>query len=342
MKQESRARKSPQWLRWLPGVAISLLAIGILFRVANWKDVGVAIAAYRWPFIVGSLLLTLAFLWARAWAWTALLEGQARPTQAFWAINQGYLINNLLPLRAGEIGRSVLLGQQINLSPVQILSTVVVERMLDLAFAATLLLSTLPLVVGMAWARTVSWLTLAIILAVMTALMILARRQEDAVRFFEALSRRLNWRVLNTLVLPQLKNLIQGLGALRNPFALWKAFFWIGISWGLAVSNYYLMLIPIAPHAHFWWGVFADGVLAMGIALPSAPAALGTFEASLVAALALLGVNSTSALAYAITLHFLQFLVTGALGLLGLLRQRHSWQEWGQWLQLRERENITQ
>ncbi|MCX8024652.1 MAG: flippase-like domain-containing protein [Thermanaerothrix sp.] len=342
MKRESSARGSTQWLQWLPGVIISLLAIGILFRVANWKDVGVALAAYRWPFIVGSLILTLTFLWVRAWAWMALLEGQARPIQAFWAINQGYLINNLLPLRAGEVGRSVLLGQQINLSPMRVLSTVVIERILDLAFAATLLLGTLPLVVGMGWARTVSWLTLAVILTVMAILMILARRQEEALRFFDALARRLNWRVLDTIVLPQLRNLIQGLGALRNPLALWKALFWIGVSWGLAVCNYYLMLLPLAPHARFWWGIFADGVLAMGIALPSAPAALGTFEASLVAALALLGVDSTAALAYAITLHFLQFLVTGILGVLGFLRQRHSLREWGQWLQFRERGNLNQ
>ncbi|MGB9799114.1 MAG: lysylphosphatidylglycerol synthase transmembrane domain-containing protein [Thermanaerothrix sp.] len=342
MKRESSAQKSFQWLQWLPGVVISLLAIGILFRVANWKDVGAALAAYRWPFIMGSLLLTLSFLWTRAWAWTALLEGQARPIQAFWAINQGYLINNLLPLRAGEVGRSVLLGHQINQNPVRVLSTVVIERILDLAFAATLLLSTLPLVVGMAWARTVSWLTLAIILAVLVMLIILSRNQESTLQFFDNITQRWRWRFLRVVILPQLHHLMQGLGALRNPRALWKALFWVGVSWGLAVCNYYLMLLPLAPHARFWWGVFADGVLAMGIALPSAPAALGTFEASLVAALALLGVNSTAALAYAITLHFLQFLVTGVLGLLGFLRQRHSLQEWGQWLQLRERGNLTQ
>ncbi|KPL82768.1 hypothetical protein SE15_11945 [Thermanaerothrix daxensis] len=334
MREKGACRAT--WVKWLPGFLISVLALGILFRVANWQGIGEALVAYRWPFIVGSLLLTLAFLWVRAMAWAALLEGRAHPVQTFWAINQGYLINNLLPLRAGELGRAVLLGQQINLSPVHILSTVVIERILDLAFAALLLLSTLPLVVGMAWARTVSWLTLGVILLVLLILTQIAQHQEAALRFFEKVTQRWRWRILQEVVLPQVRTLIEGLGALRSPASLWKVMFWIAVSWGLAVCNYYLMLLPIAPHARFWWGAFADGVLAMGIALPSAPAALGTFEAALVGALALLGVESTPALAYAITLHFLQFIMTGVLGVLGLLRQRRSLQGWTQWLQLRE------
>ncbi|WP_299024618.1 lysylphosphatidylglycerol synthase transmembrane domain-containing protein [uncultured Thermanaerothrix sp.] len=335
MKDKSNRRIT--WVRWLPGFLISVLALGILLRVANWNGIGEALVAYRWPFIAGSLLLTLAFLWARAMAWAALLEGRARPVQTFWAINQGYLINNLLPLRAGELGRAVLLGQQINLSPVHILSTVVIERIVDLAFAALLLLSTLPLVVGMAWARTVSWLTLGVILLSMLILTQVARHQEATLHLFERVTRRWRWRALQEMILPQVRTLMDGLGALRSPASLWKVMFWIAVSWGLAVCNYYLMLLPIAPHARFWWGVFADGVLAMGIALPSAPAALGTFEAALVGALALLGVDSTPALAYAITLHFLQFMTTGLLGVLGLLRQRRSLQGWTQWLRLRER-----
>jgi uncharacterized protein (TIRG00374 family) len=330
------ARSGKNWLKWLPGVLISLVALAILARLANWREVGTALQAFRWPYLVGSTLLSLGFLATRALAWRALLESRVKISQAFWAINQGYLINNLLPLRAGELGRAVLLGQSSGLNPVRILSTIVVERAIDLAFAATLLLSTLPLVSGMAWARPLAWMTLGIILGLLGFLYAVARNQTLANDLLEKIALRLGWRFVQRVVLPQVRSLIAGFGALTNPISLLRAFFWIGASWGLAVSNYYLMLLPIAPHAPFWWGVFADGVLAMGIALPSAPAALGTFEASLVGALALLDVETTPALAYAITLHFLQFLTTGLLAVFGLVGQRRSLEGLLEVLKLRE------
>lgn len=334
MRATTRSAKG--WLRWLPGVIISLIALAILARLANWREVGTALQAFRWPYLVGSATLTLGFLVARALAWQALLESRVKVSQTFWAINQGYLINNLLPLRAGELGRALLLGQDSGLNPVRILSTIVVERAIDLAFAAALLLSTLPLVANMAWARPLAWVTLGIILGLLGILYGVARNQAFANDLLEKIARRLGWRFIQRVVIPQVRSLIEGFGALTNPLSLLRALFWIAVSWGLAVSNYYLMLLPIAPHAPFWWGVFADGVLAMGIALPSAPAALGTFEASLVGALALLNVAATPALAYAITLHFLQFLITGLLAVFGLVRQRHSLEGLLEVLRLRE------
>jgi len=92
----------------------------------------------------------------------------------------------------------------------------------------------------------------------------------------------------------------------------------------VAITQYFTIMLAIAPNAHYWWGIFTDAVLALGIAIPSAPAALGTFEAAIVGALTILGINETLGLGYAITLHFIQFVVTGVLGMIGLLRQGRS------------------
>ena len=90
--------------------------------------------------------------------------------------------------------------------------------------------------------------------------------------------------------------------------------------WLVAVSEYYVVMLAIEPNVAYWW-IFTDAVLALGIAIPSAPAALGTFEVSIVGALKVLGIDETRGLAYAVTLHFVQFTLTGILGLIGLLRQ---------------------
>jgi uncharacterized membrane protein YbhN (UPF0104 family) len=80
----------------------------------------------------------------------------------------------------------------------------------------------------------------------------------------------------------------------------------------------------LVPNPPFWWGIFADSILAMGIAVPSAPAALGVFEASLVGALSILGISNSSALAYAIIMHFMQFIITGILGFYAISKQGRS------------------
>ncbi|MEW6180189.1 MAG: lysylphosphatidylglycerol synthase transmembrane domain-containing protein [Chloroflexota bacterium] len=321
MNEQSR-KKKPNIGRWLPGVIISLIALFVVFRLAQWEELGPAIARIPLQFILFAVLLTILFLLVRAIAWRVILGNHATIAQTFWAINQGYLLNNLFPFRAGEFGRALLLGQAANLAPARVLSSIVIERAFDLAIAAGLLLATLPLALGMAWARSVALITLGVVTGGLVLLFVMSRNQQWVIGFVEKIGARWGW--VRRIVIPQLNALMQGLATLSDPRQFLLSLGWIGISWVVAVSTYYVFLLPINPQAPFWWGMFTDAVLAMGIAIPSAPAALGTFEASIVGALTILGINQTAALAYAITLHFLQFVITGIFGLVALARQGKS------------------
>lgn len=307
---------------WLPGVIISLIALIVVFQLAQWEELGPAIARIPLEFIMGAVLLTLLFLVVRAIAWRAILGGKVSPVKTFWAINQGYLLNNLLPFRAGEVGRALLLAQATGFQPARVLSSIIIERAFDLAIAAGLLLATLPLALGMAWARSVAVITLLVVAGGLVALFLMSRNRVWVTRLVEKIGAR--WGFVRRVVLPQLESLLEGLATLSAPRRFITSFFWIGLSWFVAMSTYWYFLLPINPDAPFWWGVFTDAVLAMGIAIPSAPAALGTFEASIVGALTILGIDQTAALAYAITLHFIQFITTGILGVTALLRQGKS------------------
>jgi len=309
-------------LRWLPGVLISLVALFIVFQLASWEDLGPALGLFRPIFILAGVVLTLGFLGFRAIAWREILGRKVSVKQTFWAINQGYLLNNLFPLRAGEIGRAVLLGQATGLRAVHILSSIIIERAFDLAIAAGLLLATLPLALGMAWARPVASITLLMVLSGLVVLYIMSRNQEPVSRWVDTLGEK--WGFIRRYIAPQIRALLEGLGTLSNVRQFVFSFFWIGLSWLAAVTQYYIFILAIDTQAPFWWGGFTNGALALGIAIPSAPAAIGTFEAAIVGALTVLGIDETHALAYAITVHFIQFVVTGILGVTGLLRQGRS------------------
>lgn len=309
--------------RWLPGVLISLVAIIAVVKFAGtWQDVAVAFGKIRWEHVAICCLMTVAFLLVRAQAWRILLGGKATSTQTFWVINQGYLLNNIFPLRAGEIARAVFMGRIAGLNPFYVLSTIVIERAFDLAMAAGLLLSTLPLVLGAEWAKQAAAVTMLLVVSGFVVLFLMARYPEKVESILQKIGAK--WSPVKKYVLPQVKNLLMGLSVLSKPVQFLKAVFWIVLSWGIAVVCYYVLLLSIAPDAPFWWGIYADAMLAAGIAVPSAPGAIGVFEGTIIFALSLLGVQESLGLAYGLTLHTIQIVITGILGIIGLARQGRS------------------
>lgn len=318
-------KKSGLWDKvkgWLPGVLISLVAIYLVFKVANFSDLSGAFTKIKPLFILSGIVLTVLFCLARAITSRILLDKKATISQTFYAVNAGYLLNNLFPLRAGEFGRAILLGQTTGLGTFHVLSTIIIERVFDLAFAALLLLSSLPLALSLTWAKPVALTTLTLVIIGLVIMFLVARNREKVHDWI--LKGPGKYKVVQKFVLPYLDNLLEGLGALTRPQSFLLAVFWIAISWIIGVLNYYIVVLSIVPNAPIWWGVLLDSVLAMGIAIPSAPAALGVFEASLVGALALVGIDSTFALAYAVVMHFVQFAVTGIFGMIGLMKEGRS------------------
>jgi uncharacterized membrane protein YbhN (UPF0104 family) len=70
--------------------------------------------------------------------------------------------------------------------------------------------------------------------------------------------------------------------------------------------------------------VFALGVGALGIAAPSSPGAIGVFEAVLVGALVVFGLDASPATAFALSVHFSAYIVTGLIGGYGLYKDGES------------------
>lgn len=307
---------------WLPGVIISLIALYAVTKLANWQDLSKAFSTIQISYLIPGFILVTLWLVIRAVAWRTLLEEKVSLSQTFRAINIGYLLNNLLPFRAGELGRAIVLGKSSGLGTSNVLSTIVIERAFDLAFAAGLLLSTLPLALEMEWAKSVAIITLCLVFIGLLVLFLVANNGSRVQEWIEKYGAR--WKIIKKYIIPQLNSLMKGLEVLTNPRRFILCIILNGFSWVIAVIFYYVMLLSIAPDAPLWWGIFSDAVLAMGVAIPSAPAALGVFEASIVGALRILGVEYSKALAYAILMHFLQFSITGVFGFIALAKERHS------------------
>src|SRR4030067_4350 len=101
---QKQAKKN--WLRLLPGILISAVSLVIVFYFIYLDRFiqAVRLADYRYV----TLLFGITLLWlvVRTIVWRTLLREQAAFPQVFLSLNEGYLLNNILPFRLGEAGRA--------------------------------------------------------------------------------------------------------------------------------------------------------------------------------------------------------------------------------------------
>lgn len=254
--------------------------------------------------------------------WRTLLQNKANYSQVFFTVTEGYLLNNLLPFRLGEVARALLLSQKASLPFWEVLSTIVIERILDLAMAVGLILITLPFVVGASWAGEAAFGAGSLVVVGLVVLYMLARNREWAIRLYEKLGAR--WPILLRIGGGRVTAFLTGLSVLTAGTLFFKAIAWSFTNWLVALAQYYILMLAFFPHAKLLWAAFALGVAALGIAAPSSPGALGVLELSIVGALALFGLNSSTALAYAIVSHVFNYLSNGLLGSYALARDGES------------------
>jgi hypothetical protein len=302
----------------LPGLIVSMIALAVVFYLADLDQVIAALRLADYRLILLVSLLTLVWLGIRSQVWRTLLQEKASFGQVFMTINEGYLINNVLPLRLGEVARAYLLSRKAGLSFWEVFPTVLIERALDLLIAVGLLLSTLPFVVNASWAFEAALGAGGLVLIGLTLFYLLARNPDWVIRLSKKV--KLGRRSLAETFRKPLGAFLSGLSVLTDGKRFLRAVLWTTLNWGVAFLQYYLLLRAVFPEAKFLWAAFSLGVVPLGAAAPSSPGALGVFEASMVGALSVFGLDASISLAVAIIGHAINYLVTGLIGVYALVQ----------------------
>jgi glycosyltransferase 2 family protein len=319
--------------RWLPGVIISLIAIVVIIRLVNLNRFIQAVRAANYWLILSFLVLSVIWMMVRGIVWRTLLRGRASYGDVFWTLCEGYMLNNFLPFRLGEVGRAFLLGRKAKLGFMDVLSTIIIERVLDLAFSALILLSAVPFVVGAAGAGRIAFLIGGLVVVGLVFLYVLARNREWALGLFQRLSTR--WPKIQELGGSLLNSLFSGLAILTDGWLFVRSLLWMIFNWAIAILQFFLLLLAFFPQARLLWTLFGLGAVAFSNAIPSLPGAVGTYEGGLVAALTILSHDQSTALAAALTSHLIGIIVNSLLGAFALSREGETLM--GVYRQLRNR-----
>lgn len=306
--------------RILPGVLISILLIAaILYFVDIQTTLNALRNANYW--LIG-VAFVLAFVWlaVRAIVWRTLLRDKPTYKDVFYTVGEGYLLNNFLPFRLGEIGRAFLLSRKSGgMTFAEIIPTIVIERVVDLIISAVVFLAALPYVVNSESSPTLGYIIGGMMLLGLVFLYILARNNQWALDLFHKLSRR--FPALQKVGGNFLESFFQGLGVLTNGWLFLRFLFWMIVNWAIALIAYYLMVLAFFPNAQPIWAIFGLGMAAFGGAVPSAPGAVGTFEGAVVFALTRFTTDESTAFAAALTMRLYNYLNSTVIGTIGLLSE---------------------
>jgi glycosyltransferase 2 family protein len=317
--------------RILTGLIGAVLAVALLLWALRGVHLDELLRQIRgadlWPLALGVILATVAFP-VRLVRWRLLLRDEAGGPLGAWplwhATAIGFMANNLLPFRAGELVRVFAATKLSGARFTATMSSVAVERIFDgLAviglLAAGLLFSDLPagvMVGGVSLARAAQIAGLLSLAALICAV---------AIVLFPVAAERIVRRALpagpfTDRIVALIEGIRHGLASLRSPVLLAGVVFWSLALWLLNAASFWVSFAAFDIPVGFGGALVLQGVLVIGISVQLTPGFVGQFEAAVVAALALYGISNEVASSYAIVYHGATFLPITLAGAWSLAR----------------------
>ena len=298
----------------LPGIIVSAVIIGVLIYFIDWSVLTEALKNCSVKLFVILLLVQTISFFCRGMAWRTILDDLPSPLNSFFTIAEGYLLN-LLPLRLGEIGRSVIMGGLINRSPFYVFTTVILERVFDLLVTLIFLLITIPMLSSANLSATIYYVLFGVMIVGIAFMFWIAANQQKFMDFLKKIIKPDS--KIGKFILPKVELLLSGMGILTKPkrFLIWL--FWILATWVCWITSMQVGMKEFFPQLPFWAGLFIQGIGALGGAIPSAPAGIGVVEGAYVVALGFFGIDQSSALAFGLVMHAVAIVVPVLWGLIG-------------------------
>jgi glycosyltransferase 2 family protein len=299
------------------GILISLVCIYLVLRGVDLGQTARVLGDAQVAWLGLAVVAGIADLVFRAIRWRCLIAPihpvQLRRLSGYMMV--GYLANNVLPARLGELVRSHYLGDREGISRSATLGTVLVERVVDtvvlvgIGAAAILVLN----VRGVVVSAILVGIALAGLLVVALAVALAAHRLPGASRVAALLGRR-----------PRIKNAVlrlrDGLRVAAMPRTIAAAAVLSVAAWTCTVVAVLAAGQALGIQLTVGEGALLAAGTNLATAVPSGPGYLGTFEYAGKTIAAAFGLAAAQGLALAVLIHVVTLAITSVGGLAALIR----------------------
>jgi glycosyltransferase 2 family protein len=315
--------RSPRF--WI-GLLVSVVFLYLAFRGQDFGEIRTALRQANYWYVIPALGLYFIGVYIRAFRWGWVLRGvtQLRTSYLFSVVVIGYMANNVLPLRAGELVRSYVLSSRTGMRKTSILATIAVERLFDGLTMITFILVA-SIFIGLTdQLEAVTFIAAGLFGALIAILLVLTT---SAAR-----------TILVSRILPILPNVIRGgaervlesvfagLSVLRRRNDLLVISGLSIIAWLFEASMYLVIAIGFGLEVGIAAILLVTAVANLATLIPSSPGYVGPFEAGVLLALVgAVGIQRELALSFAIVVHAALYLPITLWGLGYWWRESLSW-----------------
>jgi len=291
------------------GVAVSAGSIYLLSRGVSWGEVLSTLGHLQVLPALLAVLIVLVTGIAKAERWRWLFWPHQKSVGRVWlygVLLAGQMINFAFPSRLGEVTRVYYVGRSGQVQSAHVLTSIAVEKTVDLVMTLALLAALLSVMPVPEWLHgSVKTLSLAV-LALLLILFVLTWQEHYAgrwlawpIRFFPARFQEPARR--------QLALALAGLLALRQGKVLVEVCFWSIVVWTTSVWTNYLVFQSLGLELSWKAALFLLLILMLGTAIPSSPGKIGVFHYLTVLGLAPFAVAKPVALSVALVLYVVAY-----------------------------------
>ncbi len=298
-------------------IAFGVSGICLYYSVRNLEITAIVneLASMQILPVFLAALISIAALTMRAWRWHEVLrrERDFAFSNTFWANAVGYLANNVLPARAGEVIRSVMLGLSAGIRKSLVLATALTERMLD---AAVLLL--------LAWLmlfftadlppsfRKIWTVVLPVVLSTVVVAFVAPFMQGFCVRCIRWLPFG---DPFNGSLEKFLAGMLDGVRVFHHPWFLGKFLLLTLVIWCMDATLFVVLVSAFGASLSLPQSIIFVAIIGFASSVPSTPGYVGVYQAIAVALLPVFGIKETQAF---LSISFFQVMFLGVtLGLGG-------------------------
>ena len=270
----------------LLGIIFGALFLFLALVNTNLKQVFfILITVNLIPVFLGFIFLGTGLI-LKTWRWRILLEKQVLSSKLFAILTIGYLVNNLLPARAGELARIYLVGKREKVGLAKTIGSIVAEKLID---------------------------TFILILVLIFIILNQPFLQKDFRFYFTGIAIPDQWKNRFKLfftsfkILKNKKNLIS---LISLSFLIWV----IEAFWNYSLFCALDLKLPLSA------AFFLAAIVNLGLFIPSPPGYIGVFHFLATFALLPFGVDKSQALSYALLQHGLEYFILSGFGVWSALK----------------------
>ena len=299
---------------WIGAIFSAVFLYLVVKDVPFHKSIKV-LSTIRWQYLLPAVFFFLLGYAFKVLRWFLLLKSASgkmtfRETRPPFFI--GFAVNNVLPLRIGELVRTYLIGNTGKVSKSAGFGSVVLDRVFDglsLVFLLAVSLIWLPLP---GWVTKMGFLSALLFLGSLGFLLLIFYAKEKTLNLIGYLGDR---------AVAISESFISGLESVRSIKMVSICFVFSILVWVLESLMYYYIGVAFNLALSLIGAILVLVILNFGLFVPSSPGYVGTFEFFCMKALGIFNVDASVALNYAIVLHLAQHIPITIIGFIYLWKE---------------------